>query len=547
MPNPPRQPHLLLVEDQLEIYQTLQRRLEEHYPVTLATTYEEALQQLLSGHFHLAIFDVRLNAEDENDRGGIQLLKDVESLNLRGIMPCLIITAYGTTALVIQALQNLGADKFIEKRPGYIAELLDAIPEVLGKYKVNFGLEFVFDTPARIKQGANFIHAPEAPDPNWPAAEQLTPQIEDILGRLFYGARQLWIDRIYPGLSGAFVMQAHPTWPNGLGQSVIVKIGRRDKIATESDRYHEHVEHFLPGRHATRLDVAYTRHLGSLLYTFVDTEDKDTVTFADFYRQQHAERVVEALQQLFRQTCRLWYQAHTRPNFELLRDLYLEAFSLSHQPDRLAREIASVLPGYDRYATTMTLSGTLTGEANDPPLTLPNPLYWLADDTKTIMAVCLSITHGDLHADNILMSDAGDCWLIDFYRTYPSHILRDFIELETDIKFRLLDDLAPADFLALEQALITLDYPVHGVDLPSDWPEHACKAAIIIAGLRAEAWHLLESTQHNVRLIQREYLTGLLLGTLNILRLRHYKEDPALQPRRKLALLSAGLICQHLQ
>jgi hypothetical protein len=58
---------------------------------------------------------------------------------------------------------------------------------------------------------------------------------------------------------------------------------------------------------------------------------------------------------------------------------------------------------------------------------------------------------------------------------------------------------------------------------------------------------LLDAIQPSARLIQREYLTGLLLGTLNILRLRHYKEDPDLQPRRKLALLSAAMICEHLQ
>jgi len=29
--------------------------------------------------------------------------------------------------------------------------------------------------------------------------------------------------------------------------------------------------------------------------------------------------------------------------------------------------------------------------------------------------------------------------------------------------------------------------------------------------------------------------------------LRHFKHEPALQPRRELALLSAALICQHLQ
>ena len=450
-----RQPRLLLVEDQPIIYETLQRRLEEQqYRVTLATTYEAAYHSLTTEHFHLAIIDLRLNAADENDLSGMRLLQDVERLNLRGIMPCLIITAYGTIELVIEALQDLGVEKFIEKRPGYIAKLLAAIPAALEKYKLNFGLEFAAGTSQKIEQGASFIHAN---DPGWPPVSQLAPQIEDILSQLFDGAQQLWIDRTYEGLSGSFVVRVLPTWASGPGQSRIVKIGRRDKIDKESRYYHDYVEHHLAGRYAVRLNAAYARHLGGLLYPFVDAEDKRTITFADLYRQQPPGRINAALQQLFRETCQPWYQNRTF-GYQSLRDLYWESFDLTRQPERLPREIATVLPGYDQHAPTLTLSGTLTGEDDDPPLTLPNPLYWLAQDANVIMPVCCAITHGDLHADNILIND-DDCWLIDFYRTYPSHILRDFVELETDIKYRLSGELVPADFLALEQALIKLEHP----------------------------------------------------------------------------------------
>jgi hypothetical protein len=145
------------------------------------------------------------------------------------------------------------------------------------------------------------------------------------------------------------------------------------------------------------------------------------------------------------------------------------------------------------------------------------------------------------------MNNTGDCWLIDFYRTSQSHILRDFVELETDIKFRLLDYLPPLEFCQFEQLLIQLEHPQPQVELPPELPDSVHKAAQVISGLRAEAWNLLGTTQRDPRLIQREYLTSLLMSTLNILRLRHFKHDPALQPRRELALLSAALICQHLQ
>jgi len=307
----------------------------------------------------------------------------------------------------------------------------------------------------------------------------------------------------------------------------------------EEENYQQYVEHFLSGRHTTRLNAAYTRHLGGLLYTFFDVEAENTMNFGEFYRQSEPERIHQALQRLFTQTCRLWYQGRTPPDYESLRDLYLDAFGLRQQPDRLANEIRSLRPDYDPRASTLSFA--------TPQLTLPNPLHWLANDAATVMAVCRSITHGDLHADNILMNDDGDCWLIDFYRTYQSHILRDFVELEIDIKFRLIETLSPEDFCRFEQALIHLERPEYGLTLSNNYPAAMQKAEQVIAGLRSEAWRLLYAIQPNLRLIQREYLIGLLMGTLNIMRLRHYKEDPVLQPRREWALLSAALICQHLQ
>ncbi len=531
------QPHILLVEDEAHVHKTLLRRLEaENYQVTLATTYAQARELLAAEHFHIAILDVNLDSADEVDRSGYQLLKEIAALDLAGVMPCIIVTAYGTMSMAVEALKHLGAEDFIDKKPGYISLLLDAIREALGKHKLYFGLQYVADTHQKIEQGAHFIRSEET---GWPAPDRLIPQIEDVLGKLFYGAKRLWINHTYAGLSGSFVLEAHPTWPTGLGQSMIVKIVRRAKARTEEENYQRYVEHFLPSRHATHLNSAYTRHLGGLLYTFVEMEAEDAVTFGAYYRSHTPEQISDALHRLFTHTCRLWYQGRTPPDNESLRDLYLEAFNLSSQPDRLAREIASLRPEYAPGDPTISFLS--------PNVMLPNPLHWLARDEATVMPVCRSITHGDLQADNILMNDAGDCWLIDYYRTCPSHILRDFIELETDIKFRLLDDVPPEEFASLEVTLIELQHPIQALALPGSLPETAQKAAQVIAGLRAEAWRLLDAIQPNVRLIQREYLTGLLLGTLNILRLRHFKEDPALQPRRELALLSAAMICQHLQ
>ena len=69
---------------------------------------------------------------------------------------------------------------------------------------------------------------------------------------------------------------------------------------------------------------------------------------------------------------------------------------------------------------------------------------------KTYVAWC----HGDLHSRNILVDDSGHGWLIDFARSKKSHVLRDFIELETDIKFALLPTTQLDTLISLETRLL---------------------------------------------------------------------------------------------
>lgn len=535
------QRRVLLVEDDSTIHPTLTRRLKaEGYAVTLATNYADARHLLDTENYHVAVIDKRLDASDETNEDGVTLLEDVNALGLRGIMHCILLTAYGTLPLVLRSFEELGVDRFILKEPHYIAKLLDAVRETFEtKVKIGFDLDYVGTAREFIEKGVNDIRARED-DIGWPASEPLIAQVYDLLGKLFNGAKRMYLKRMVKGLSGSIVLEAHPTWPTGLGRSHIVKIGRRDKTQTEETNYHKHVERFLPAHHATQLDAQYTRNLGALLYTLAEAEAADTMEFEVFYERKTSSEIVKALQGLLRNTCRLWYRSRTPPDHESLRDLYMEAFNLKHQPDRLANEIAAMHPDFQPRAPAIPF---------DPPgVALPNPLPWLEDGNASVLPVCRSITHGDLNARNILISEAGDCWLIDFYRTYHSHILRDFVVLETDIKFRLLGVLAIDVFYKFEQALVHLDDPERGLSLDSSWPDAAKKAAIVIAGLRAEAWGLLEQPgSRNLRQIQHEYLVSLLMATLNILRLRHFKSDPGLMPQRERALLSAALICQALR
>jgi hypothetical protein len=75
-----------------------------------------------------------------------------------------------------------------------------------------------------------------------------------------------------------------------------------------------------------------------------------------------------------------------------------------------------------------------------------HPLDWLKkmqdhegspDDPSLVAETRLAITHGDLHADNLLIDDSQHGWVVDFERSGEGHALQDFIELESDIITRL--------------------------------------------------------------------------------------------------------------
>jgi hypothetical protein len=104
-----------------------------------------------------------------------------------------------------------------------------------------------------------------------------------------------------------------------------------------------------------------------------------------------------------------------------------------------------------------------------------------------------------------------------------------------DIKFNLLDLLSLEVYAQFEQTLLQMTAPGKRANLAKNVPIAARKAAEVIAGSREEAWSLLDWQHASIsRQIekQREYLFALLMTTLNVLRLRHYKETPRLQPYR---------------
>lgn len=517
---------VLLVENEELFSSPISRWLgQEGYTVELAESYADGLKALDTGHFHLAILDIRL--QPNNSEEGLDLLRRIEQRRLRNIMPCIILSAYPNVENLLRAMDGDVA-RYIRKQTGYRAELINAVNEIFEqKVKINFGL--MYDV------GTERLPEEIASDINWsdsakPVTLLLTNQVYDLFGKLFNRAQRLWLTKLNPGLTGAAVIRAQPTWTLGIGPSFVVKVGRRDKVETEHQAYEEYVAPYLPPNATTETKAVYTQHLGALSYRFAASDHGPLVEFDEFYKRNTPDLIVFSIKNLFENTCRYWYDVVDR-HVAALPQLYYDAFELSET--KLLTRVQIVLPNFDLHQPTFCIP-SIDGE-------FVNPLYWLEQHSdEGTMPLRHCITHGDLTGRNIMISNEGRCWLIDFYRTRKSHVLRDFVILESDVKYRLLSNAAAQEgFFDAERALLRAEpQSTFNINLSAE----LMKMFETIRSLREIAQAFLRQGRAGLDLdIRREYFFSLLMATLNVVRLRHIPEKRKLQ-----AMVSASLICAEL-
>jgi 6-phosphofructokinase 1 len=123
------QPRILIVENSERVRSALQDRIEveEEYLVFLAANREQAHQKLKEELIHLALVDVRLDDDDdENDQSGLDLCQELDATVAR-----IIVTGYPEEWNVVRSalMLNEGNERIAD---GFLAkhELRNLIPEI---------------------------------------------------------------------------------------------------------------------------------------------------------------------------------------------------------------------------------------------------------------------------------------------------------------------------------------------------------------------------------------------------------------------------------
>jgi two-component system, NtrC family, response regulator AtoC len=134
-------PTLLIVDDEKPTREGLRAALEDQYDVWIAEDAGAAMQLLEQENFDVLLTDFRLPKED-----GMKLISRAKSLAKPPI--CILMTAYGSEEVAVQAMKN-GADDYIAKGRLQIDELEMRIARALRNRKLeaeNVSLRQQLDT-----------------------------------------------------------------------------------------------------------------------------------------------------------------------------------------------------------------------------------------------------------------------------------------------------------------------------------------------------------------------------------------------------------------
>jgi len=554
---------ILIVDNDPEFLDSLKLFLEvKGYMVYTANNAVGAKRLLADELIHLAVIDVRLTDDrDEDDWSGLHLAAEAAP-----DVPKIILTGRryeDPSTLVLQVLRpdkqgHILASDFVFKREGP-DKLLEAIEGAFqSKVRLNIEMEITWERGLswRTLVGELKAYRGKSESEKRKAEEEL----KDLMVRLLDRATALRMLRVTSGRGGCGVIIARPSFGGMIGEDMVIKFGPRQNVMIECANYERWVEPFAAVR-STQLrgEPVRTPRLGGIKYSFVGERAGKLVHFNDYYLRDDVpiESIEETLRYLFEECCELWYKSKREPDEH--EKIPLDVWYREQLPfyERHVEELQDVVEGLVNGEHPLARHFRRQGPARlevrlgDETISLPDPVHFALEAKSSErgedffpVPSLVAITHGDLNGTNILVDREGKAWLIDFFKTGWGPALRDLAELESVVKFELLQTEDLLARYALERASLRPRSLRHLIQVESPFRlAELDRAAAVIQQLRALACDVADSED------PREYYVGFLFYAL--------KEMAGFTPRageeehasvsQYHALLSAAMLCEVLE
>ncbi len=412
---------------------------------------------------------------------------------------------------------------------------------------------------------------------------EFVPLIQ-ILLRRFSDVRYVQVRPLPGGYGGSTTVLAELRRERAgerLPRSFVIKLGDREEMAHERDKYRAYVEWQLT-RGAHFVAHAEWEGLAGIAYEFVGLDtDHEVQSFFQFYQGHATVEVSELVGEISSHLERAWYQSGGRVDGV---DLCHEYDLLSKKRDQIVERIEGILDKDDAYRRTLTTSEGRTQPILRPSFCAEMDIPWRDPVTFLRMwselglrtAVYRSVVHGDLNARNVLIEIGGNGrkypWFIDFSHTgnglsghrseqmaqegiliddQSGHTLRDFCRLEADIKFvltRLLDEDDLRLVVAFERALMDQEL------VPDGLPDTPLAIEALTDVRFHKAWHVIKEIRlHAAKYVPvkadlRPFHFSLLHATLPVLYYHsdQFENELCERQQKRYALISAGMLCSQL-
>ncbi|MEM4723790.1 MAG: CHAT domain-containing protein [Candidatus Hadarchaeum sp.] len=367
-------------------------------------------------------------------------------------------------------------------------------------------------------------------------------EVEELMAYLFPEATELHVGLLLPKSATTSVVRGRSMLLSISADrrvDQVLKLVPRDRAVREATNYSGFVDGRLIGtRHAVLERWRALWHAGGLVYSLIGAGGRIPPPFSTYFRSNTppTDRIDRVLKEAFGAWSR-HYAGHYSTQGPRATDQPLFVQYNEVWGNKLERKLTVL-------------------QTSLPPLPpnfgfLLHPVRWLGSNAERSAAVLMrkAVTHGDFHADNILVDDDGHCWLLEFERTGLGPILQDFAELETDLLTRLTE-ISLEEFFLLCVGLMELARPEAPVG-PAIWkyvPENRPLSPKAEATAQALITLRFLAREHTRFEDSRELLWGLLLNVIYALSLsiEHggtYEHE--LQRRNQLLVLGA-VISQRL-
>jgi CheY-like chemotaxis protein len=482
---------------------------------------DDAKKQAREKRCVLALIDLRLvDDDDEQDMSGLTLAED-----LRPYLHPIILSGYENQSLLRNLLRNHKDIPFFAKqdRRDEFQKALDTEAAKVSASKR--GLQFEGTETLN-----DFMKSSLAKE-----IGEYSDQIPDIFAQLFPTAAKLRFEKLDSWMEPSNISSA--VRPNSIVLKVyednlepwVVKLARAGKIQQEVKNYYGFIARKLTGNFVAQLMQRAIRwDIGGAAYSYVG--GNGTRTFTHYYKEQTIGDIEEILSTFFSEVWRKYYEQPHRELDASLFNLYSRVWG-SDWYEKCMGDFAS--------RECRRLEGILK------EIDLPQPIEWILNkiinaqkDISMMNVIHTTITHGDIHGDNLLVDNKRNVWVIDFERCGEGHILQDFIELEADIFNRIeARNVNPSAYFKM-CLFVLKQKTIQGfeeADTLSKDPriEKALKTISVLRSLALRCTRITDS---------REYLFGLLFNMVFHAALIHKRDTE----KSDLPLLLASLICHRL-